>query len=130
MRLLGSAVYGAELLRRLADYDALLFTPLAEDTPRMIFDGYAAALPLVAYDIDYVRERAESEHATVLLASGDVDGAAEKLVQLSRDRSTLRPLAVAARRAAEFNAAENWYRRRAEWTVEAYERKKALGTRP
>ena len=51
VRFLGRRDYGASLLSELADYDGLLFTPLAEDTPRMIFDGYCAGLPLVGHDI-------------------------------------------------------------------------------
>ena len=54
---LGAMPYGQALLGRLASYDALFFTPVAEDTPRMIFDGYAAGLPLVASGIGYVLER-------------------------------------------------------------------------
>ncbi|HEY1922825.1 MAG TPA: glycosyltransferase, partial [Tepidisphaeraceae bacterium] len=67
VKFLGSVPYDANLLQRLADYDGLLFTPTAEDTPRMIFDGYAAGLPLIAFDINYVRERESQEHATCIL---------------------------------------------------------------
>jgi glycosyltransferase involved in cell wall biosynthesis len=119
VRLLGPDRYGPQLLRRLADYDALLFTPLSEDTPRMIFDGYAAALPLIGYDIGYVRERAASDGAAVLLPSGDVAGAAKVLNDLARDRDRLARLGVQARTAGCYHAADNWYRRRADWTRQA-----------
>jgi len=122
VRFHGPAEYGPELLRRLSDFDALLFTPTAEDTPRMIFDGYAAGLPLLAYDIDYVRERADEEKAAVLLPSAAPDAAADALAGVCRDRERLAGLARAARRAAEYHSAENWYRRRAEWTIDAVER--------
>src|SRR6202041_1935092 len=46
VRFCGSVPYDGDLLKRLAEYDGLLFTPTAEDTPRMIFDGYATGLPL------------------------------------------------------------------------------------
>lgn len=120
VRFLGSRPYGSALLAELADYDALFFTPTAEDTPRMIFDGYAAGLPLVACDIDYVKERAREEHATILLPSGDVEAAARTLVGLSSDRSRLVPHARAARVAAEHHSSESWYERRARWTLEAH----------
>jgi glycosyltransferase involved in cell wall biosynthesis len=128
VQFLGSLPYGAALLSRLADYDALLFTPLAEDTPRMIFDGYAAGLPLVGFDISYTRERQQQEHAAVLLPSGDIEQSARMLLQLYRDCSRLRDLARAARAAAEYHCAEHWYRRRAEWTLEAVERHHARST--
>lgn len=123
VRLLGSRPYDSELLRDLATYDALLFTPTAEDTPRMIFDGYAAGLPLVAYDIDYVRERDSTEHATACLARGDVEAGARTLVALDANRQRLADLARAARAAADHHAAEAWYERRAQWTLEAHERR-------
>ena len=120
VRFLGSRPYGSALLSELAGYDALFFTPTAEDTPRMIFDGYASGLPLLAYDIDYVQERDREEHATVLLRRGDVEHAAGTLAQLDRDRSRLVGLTRAARAAAEHHSAESWYERRARWTLEAH----------
>jgi glycosyltransferase involved in cell wall biosynthesis len=122
VRFHGSAPYDWRLLRRLSECDALLFTPIAEDTPRMIFDGYAAGLPLIGFDIPYVTERADQEHATVLLPSDQIEKSAAILVQLNAARARLADLSRAARAAAEYHAAENWYRRRAEWTIEAVDR--------
>lgn len=122
VRFLGSAVYGPDLLERLAEYDALFFTPTAEDTPRMIFDGYAAALPLVATDIAYARERADAEGAAVLLPRGDVTAAGTRLAELASQRGILLDLASAAREAGAYHAADAWYRRRAAWTFDAVDR--------
>lgn len=128
VRFLGAAPYDGSLLNRLAEYDALLFTPTAEDTPRMIFDGYAAGLPLVAFDIEYVRQRQEQEHAAHMLPRDRIDESAQALVELSRDRGRLAELSRAARVAAEYHSAENWYRRRAQWTIEAVERHRSRAT--
>lgn len=122
VRFLGSMPYGRALLDALAEYDALLFTPTREDTPRMIFDGYAAGLPLLGSEIAYVRERHDAEGATVLLDRADEDRAAAALVRVARDPASLAPLARRARDAAEYHAADAWYRRRAEWTFEAVAR--------
>jgi glycosyltransferase involved in cell wall biosynthesis len=116
VRLLGGRPYGPALLRELSSYDAVLFAPLSEDTPRMIFDGYAAGLPLVGVGIPYVRERAVEEAATIVLPRGDVIAAAECLLAIDRDRQQLVPLTMAALRAARHHAADSWYQRRAEWT--------------
>jgi glycosyltransferase involved in cell wall biosynthesis len=122
VRFLGRKPYGPALLRELAAYDALLFTPIAEDTPRMIFDAYAAGLPMVAYGIEYVKERAEKEGATVLLTPGEPEKAGALLAELARDRSKLRQLTEQAARAAAYHAADVWYARRAQWTFEALDR--------
>jgi glycosyltransferase involved in cell wall biosynthesis len=121
-RFLGARPYDAALLRQLAGYDGLLFTPTAEDTPRMIFDGYAAGLPLLGFDISYVRERASQDHATFLLPREQVEESAVLLVELSRNRGRWAELAHLARTAAENHCAESWYRLRAGWTIEAVER--------
>ncbi|MBX3272523.1 MAG: glycosyltransferase [Sandaracinaceae bacterium] len=129
VRLTGTATYGPALLRRLAAFDGLLFTPTAEDTPRMIFDGYAAGLPLVASPIPYVEERARAERATALLPD-DVLEAADALAALDRDRARLGELARRACDAAAYHAADAWYARRAERTHEAVDRaRRARGGR-
>jgi glycosyltransferase involved in cell wall biosynthesis len=115
----GMRRYGADLIADLAGYDALFFTPTAEDTPRMIFDGYAAGLPLIGYGIDYVRERAQEDGAARAVPAGDAAAAAALLCQLDRDRESLAALALRAHEAARYHAADAWYRRRAEWTYEA-----------
>lgn len=119
VRFLGYRNYGPALLAELAMYDAMLFTPLAEDTPRMIFDGYAAGLPLLGYGIEYVREREAEDGAARSVATRDVAAAAELLCTLDRDRDQLAKLAFRAHEAALYHAADAWYRRRAEWTYEA-----------
>jgi glycosyltransferase involved in cell wall biosynthesis len=119
VRFLGRRLYGPGLLSDLAGYDALLFTPLAEDTPRMIFDGYAAGLPLLAYGIEYAREREAEDGAARSVPVRDTAALADLLCSLDRDRDQLAKLAVRAHEAALYHSADAWYRRRAEWTYEA-----------
>ncbi len=118
----GGMAYGPALLRRLAQCDALLFNPRMEETPRMIFDGYAAGLPLVAGGIDYVRERADADHAAVVLPRDDDDAAAAIVVELDRDRTRVAALTQQALVAARHHAADSWYARRAGWTAEMVNR--------
>jgi glycosyltransferase involved in cell wall biosynthesis len=120
VQFLGEKPYGPELIRELADYDALLFTPAAEDTPRMIFDAYAAGLPMVGADIPYVRERHDEEKATVLLPQDNPEAAAEAVVALATDPDRLATLAWAALSAGRDNATDVWYRRRASWTMDVH----------
>lgn len=119
VRFLGEMPYGPGLLERLAEYDALLFTPMSEDTPRMIFDGYAAGLPLIGYDIPYVRERIAEEQAGLLLPSGRIEASATELAALSTAPERLAEMTQNALRGARDNATDVWYARRAAWTLEA-----------
>jgi glycosyltransferase involved in cell wall biosynthesis len=129
VRLRGTRAYGPALLRELASYDAMLFTPTAEDTPRMIFDGYAAGLPLLGTEIPYVRERADEDGTSILLPRRDIDASAQRLVSIDSNRDRLIPLTRAALFAAEYHAADNWYKRRAEWTHAAVDAKSATRRR-
>ena len=121
LHFLGKRAYGPDLLRELAGYDALLFTPLAEDTPRMIFDGYAAGLPLIGSDIEYVRSCSARDRAAIVLPAQQLEQGARTLLQLSTRPQPLVELSRAALAAAQAHAANAWYRRRAEWTFEAVE---------
>lgn len=125
VRFLGEKPYGPALLRELAGYDGLLFTPAAEDTPRMIFDGYAAGLPLLGADIPYVQERHREEKATLLLPQDNPTAGAEAVAALATDPAQIATLAKAAHAAAHDNATDVWYRRRAEWTLEAHQTRAA-----
>ncbi len=122
VRMLGRVSYGSELFSKLRCYDGLLFTPLAEDTPRMIFDGYAAGLPLIAYDIDYVVEREAEEKATWLIPQNNFSVAASRLSELYQNGRKLVELSRNAKAAAEYHTSEAWYQRRATWTIEAVQR--------
>jgi glycosyltransferase involved in cell wall biosynthesis len=122
VRFLGAFPYDPDLLRRLSGYDALFFTPAAEDTPRMIFDGYAAGLPLVASAIGYVLERHAQERATIVLPRDGIDESAMILLEMDRNRGNLAELSRRARDAAAVHSSEYWYRQRAQWTIEAVER--------
>ncbi len=122
VRFVGAMDYGPALLQRLSLCDALLFNPRMEETPRMIFDGYAAGLPLVAGSIEYVRERVDNDAAGIVLPRDDDEAAALRIADLDRDRSRLVPLTQAALRAAHHHAADTWYTRRAQWTHEMVDR--------
>ena len=122
VQFLGAMPYGPDLLARLASCDALLFNPRMEETPRMIFDGYAAGLPLVAGGIEYVQERAQADRAALVLPRDDDEAAAAMIVDLDHERDRLRGLTERALAAAHHHAADRWYARRADWTAAMVER--------
>jgi glycosyltransferase involved in cell wall biosynthesis len=127
VRFLGSFPYGPDLMRRLAEYDLLLFTPEEEDTPRMLYDGYAAGLPVLGTAIQFIRHRAAQERAAVVFGVGDAEAGAEELMRLDRDRRALASLMRRARAAGLEHCSENWFRRRREWTLEAVDRRRLAG---
>lgn len=127
VRFVGGLQHGPERYRRLAGYDALVFTPAADASPRAIFDGFAAGVPTVGYGTEDLRQRAEEDGAAVPVRPGDIDAVAHALCELSRDRERLAQLSRAAHRAARFHAADAWARRRAAWALEALETRGLAG---
>jgi glycosyltransferase involved in cell wall biosynthesis len=115
----GFVEYGPEFIRRLADYDLLLFLPTEEDTPRMLYDSMAAGLPLVGSRIPFLSHRMAAEKSGLLVDVGDSPRAAEGLCRLNSDRMLLGHLSRAARVAGQRHSVDHWYRRRAEWTQQA-----------
>ncbi|HEV8607740.1 MAG TPA: glycosyltransferase [Tepidisphaeraceae bacterium] len=122
VRFLGKRPYGPELLREIAAYHLMLFTSMAEETPRSLFDAMAGGCGLLAFDLSFTRQVVGQCGHGAVVGRGDVNGLAEMLLSLDHQRPKLIEwIKTAASRAAE-HTAEVWYRRRAEWTFEAYER--------
>lgn len=122
VRFLGAFPYEPGLIRRLSEYDILLYTPTEEDTPRMLYDGYAAGLPVLGTEIPFVRHRAKTDQACITFPVHDVERGSEALQQLDRNRGSLGDLMRRARLAGMHHALETWYGRRRDWTVATVER--------
>jgi glycosyltransferase involved in cell wall biosynthesis len=118
----GSFPYGEELHAKLRELDALLFTPTEEDTPRMVYDAFAAGLPLLTSDIAFLRRRADRDKASVVFGIGDIEGGADALAGLDRDRERFATLSRVAKEAGKRHSVERWYGERLAWTLEAAER--------
>ncbi|MDC1288131.1 glycosyltransferase [Gammaproteobacteria bacterium] len=117
----GTFPYGTKLHEKLNDYDALLFTPTEEDTPRMVYDAYASGLPLITSDIAFLRHRANKDHASILFGVGDIAEGAKKIAELDKNREKLISLSLASQAAGVRHSVESWYEKRLDWTIEALE---------
>jgi glycosyltransferase involved in cell wall biosynthesis len=112
-------------MREVAGYDLLLFTSLAEETPRSLFDAIAGGCALLAFDVPFTRQVVgEIGHGEVVERGADGILAAH-IAELARDRPRLAGWMTSAAERAPDQAAEVWYRRRAQWTVEAHELRRA-----
>ena len=90
----------------------------------MVFDGYAAGLPVVGTAIPFIRERAERDGATAIIETNDLEAGAMCLCRLDAAREELAVLSWRAREAGEYHSADNWFRRRTEWVMAAVERRR------
>ena len=117
----GHMDYGDALFAELRTFDAILFMPRREDTPRMIFDGFAAGLPLIGKPIPFLANRARRDEPVELVNS--VGEVAAKIQALDQDREQLASLAKQARQHGEHNTVEYWYRKRVAWVCEVLEKR-------
>jgi len=118
----GEVEYGPQLHEKVRTLDALLFTPTEEDTPRMVYDAYAAGLPLLTSDIFFLRRRADRDGASVVFPVGAVERGADALEALAHDRARLEGLAWSAREAGLRHSVDRWFGERLAWTIEAADR--------
>lgn len=110
--------YGPALMAEIQKADILLFTSLAEETPRMIFDGYSAGMPLTGYPIGYLLERADEDGCCLPMRQQSIEAGADVICDLAQNPEKVIRLSRIARKVAEYHCAEAWYKRRAEWTFE------------
>lgn len=123
----GSFPYGEELHTKLRALDALLFTPTEEDTPRMVYDAFAAGLPLLTSDIAFLRRRADRDKASVVFGISAIDEGAGVLVDLDQNREKLEALSRVAKEAGKRHSVERWYGERLQWTLDAAEQHRSGG---
>jgi glycosyltransferase involved in cell wall biosynthesis len=118
VRFLDAVPYGPQMLADLQRYDLMLFTPLAEDTPRSIFDVLAAGVPVAGYAIDFVRDVIGDAGCGVTAPMGDWPTLAREIQSAWAHREEFLTLTRSAAASGRDNAAECWYDRRAQWTLD------------
>ena len=96
------AGYRHDMPEVLASMDVFAFTSVEKDTsPLTLLSAMAAGLPIVAFDIEGVRELIDEGEQLLLTPRGEADALAESLLRLLSDAQLRRRLSASARRQAE-----------------------------
>jgi glycosyltransferase involved in cell wall biosynthesis len=111
--------YGPALFDRIDACDAMIATPLVEDSPRAAFDAMARGLPILAFDIQYYVDLERESGAVRTAAWPQVDSLADGMAALAADREGLARMARRAVVFARQNTQAIWLKRRVRWTLEA-----------
>lgn len=118
VRMPGSLAAGPELDAALQRADLFMMTHRSNDFGRAFFDAMAAGLPVMAFHTPASSQTVYDGRDGFLTPLDDVQGIAERIAGLHRDRAVL----AAASRSARIRALENtrteWFRIRAQWTME------------
>lgn len=115
----GFVEYTSDFISRLATYDLLLFMSAEEETPRMLYDAMAAGLPIVGTRTPFLAHRVKQDGLGVLVDIHAVEDAAEQLRAFDMHRESLKGFSRSAREAGKTHSIQNWYQRRADWTLAA-----------
>ena len=85
----------------LSSLDLFVLPSILEGHPIVILEAMAMAKPIVASDINGVREQIENGRTGVLVPRGDPQALAEAINQLLKDKSKAKALGMEARKRAE-----------------------------
>jgi glycosyltransferase involved in cell wall biosynthesis len=113
----GPLAAGEELDLALRKSDLFLMPHRTSDFGRAFFDAMAAGLPVLAFrtpaSVDTVYEGLDG----FLSPLDDVQGLAERIAFLEKNRSMLAAASRGARQRAMENTRSEWFRLRAQWTL-------------
>jgi len=79
IRLLGTLPYGPELFVRLRDYHAVVAPILTDEQPRIVYDAFSQAVPVLASDTDGLRSCINDGVTGLLLKRNDSTALADRL---------------------------------------------------
>jgi glycosyltransferase involved in cell wall biosynthesis len=113
LRMAGTLPYGPAFFGALDAYDVMAVPSLSDEQPRIIYDAFARALPVIASDTPGTAQCDERGVASRLVPQGDPRALAEALVWATEHRSELRTLGLAALEIAREMTHDRMHERRA-----------------
>jgi glycosyltransferase involved in cell wall biosynthesis len=94
VRMLGTVPYGAPLFALIREYDALVVPTISDEQPRIIFDAYSQAVPVLASDTAGLRSCVRKGETGLLTTPNDVEALAALLQYALQNRSELKQLGL------------------------------------
>ena len=85
----------------LAAFDVFVLSSILEGLPRVVIEAMAMARPIVATDIDGVREQLRNNHTGLLVPPADPKALAEAILRMLEDKERAESFGRRARKAAE-----------------------------
>lgn len=101
VRLLDPVEYGPAFLEGLGRYHAVLVPNLGEEQPRIIYDAYSQAVPVLASDTPGLRDCVDEDVTGRFFAPGSTAELAQMIAWAARATPTLMKLGMNGRRRAE-----------------------------
>lgn len=110
----GVLAYGPGFFAMLDDHDLAVVPSLTDEQPRVVYDAYARALPVLASDTTGHRECVAPGRTGVLVPPGDAAALAGAIARASARRDELRAMGLAGLDVARDTTHDRMHARRAE----------------
>lgn len=114
VRYLEPVSYGSEFFELVRGYDAVLVPSLSDEQPRIVFDAFAQAVPVIASATTGHQEVVSDKETGWLFAPGDADGLAKVLMAAASGRAELQAMRPAALGVARAHTHRKMHLRRSE----------------
>jgi glycosyltransferase involved in cell wall biosynthesis len=93
--LLGEVRYGPEFFGLLRQFDAVVVPSISDEQPRIIFDAFSQAVPIIGSDTGGIRQVVDHEENGVLFRAGDANELERRLRWAGSHRNDLRKMGLA-----------------------------------
>jgi glycosyltransferase involved in cell wall biosynthesis len=111
--LLGTVPYGAPLFGRIRRYDAVVVPCISDEQPRIVFDAYSQAVPVLASDTPGLRSCVKNGELGLFAVPNDVSALVDLLRYAATHRSELKRLGMHSLRFAHSMTHQEMHRQRA-----------------
>lgn len=115
MCVLSEVPYGAKFFDLLGQYHAVVVPSLSDEQPRIVFDAFSQALPVLASSTDGLTPHVKDGETGWLFQSNSAEALARVLSEAAKDVARLRQLGLSALAAARGSTHEEMHRSR--WRI-------------
>jgi glycosyltransferase involved in cell wall biosynthesis len=119
INLLGTIPYGSPFFERMQQYHAVVVPSLSEEQPRIVFDAYSQALPVVASDTPGLRSCVSHKSTGVLVKPNNAIALANSLHYLLQNLDQLRGMGLEALEVARQMSHKTMHQKRWQLLVES-----------
>jgi glycosyltransferase involved in cell wall biosynthesis len=112
IRTLGTVAYGAEFRRKIQGYHAMVVPNITDEQPRIVYDAFSQAVPVLASDTDGLRACVIDEKTGKLIKANDSLALAHLLQWAANNLSKLESMGIAALDVARLETHQEMHRRR------------------
>jgi glycosyltransferase involved in cell wall biosynthesis len=112
VKVLGTVHYGAPLFELIREYEALVVPTISDEQPRIVFDAYSQAVPVLASDTTGLRSCVRKGETGLLTPPNDSAALVVLLEYASQQRSELKRLGLQSLKYAHEMTHQEMHRRR------------------